>query len=144
MNDRLLTALLDTLLPGDDRDWPAAGTHGLGQRTCEIAAMTPGGAAALETILAALPTDFPVRDEDSRAALLGELEAQSPDAFSRVVTAAYSAYYTDPAIRAVVERVTGYPDRPPQPRGYDLEPFDESLLDQVKARGPIWRHVPVS
>ena len=30
-----------------------------------------------------------------------------------------------------VEARAGYPARPPQPLGYDLEPFDESLLEGI-------------
>jgi hypothetical protein len=43
--------------------------------------------------------------------------------------------------RDLIARLTGYPNRPPQPEGYALEPFDESLLAAVRARGPIWRQV---
>jgi len=31
--------------------------------------------------------------------------------------------------------------RPPQPRGYHLEPLDLSLLDDIKQRQPIYRQV---
>lgn len=133
-----LAALLDTLLPGD-ADWPAAGRHGLAARTRALAEDAPDGASGLEAVLAALPPDFASLPQEAREEVLRGIEAQHPQAFAAILTAAYSAYYTDPDIRDVIERRTGYPNRPPQPEGYALEPFDESLLDQVRARGPIWR-----
>jgi hypothetical protein len=42
-------------------------------------------------------------------------------------------------VRRVVEQETGYEDRPPQPLGYELEPFDEALLERQRARQPFWR-----
>jgi len=138
----LLPALLDTLLPGDGADWPAAGAHGVAARMDDLAAGAPGGSEALAAVLEALPADFESRPPEDRETLLRRIDADDPDRFARVVTAAYNAYYTDPAVRDVIERLTGYENRPPQPLGYDLPPFDESLLDAVKARGPIWRAVP--
>ncbi len=136
-----LTALMDTLLPGDGRDWPAAGAHGLTSRFKEMAAGVPDGEVALTTVIAALPPGFADLDADQREAALSAIEAAQPAAFDAVVTAAYNAYYNDPGVRDVIERLTGYENRPPQPQGYTLDPFDERLLDKVKARGPIWRPV---
>jgi len=141
MNDPL-TALLDTLLPGDGADWPAAGAHGLAARMQDLAKGVPDGPIALATILKALPEGFADLGQDQREDVLRRIETNMPKDFDATVTAAYNSYYTDPHIRDVIERLTGYENRPPQPEGYALEPFDESLLDAVKARGPIWRQVP--
>ena len=137
-----LGVLLDTLLPGDGADWPAAGKHGLAERTWTLAEAVPGGTEGLSTIMEALPEGFAGSDYAERESGLKKIEAAHPEAFEKTVTAAYNAYYTDPAIRDIIERLTGYENRPPQPDGYALPPFDESLLDQVRARGPIWRAVP--
>jgi len=137
----LLTALLDTMLPGDGADWPAAGAHGLAARLQELVAGVPDGPKGLTTVLTALPKGFADLDQDHREVALRAIETDMPQPFDAVVTAAYNAYYTDPAVRDVIERLTGYENRPPQPEGYTLEPFDESLLDKVKARGRIWRPV---
>ena len=135
------TALLNTLLPGDGADWPAAGDLGLAPRMAEMAALAPGGPEALDWVLGALPADFARHTQDAREDALRALEAAQPDRFGQVVTAAYNAYYTDPRVRDLIARLTGYPNRPPQPEGYALEPFDESLLAAVRARGPIWRQL---
>lgn len=126
-----LAAVLDTLLPGD-ADWPAAGS--LDGLAAQVAAKAPDGA-----LLAALPAGFATLPAEAREATLREVEQAHPAAFERLVAAAYLAYYTHGAVRMVLERVTGYEARPPQPLGYDLPPFDESLLDTQRRRAPFWR-----
>jgi hypothetical protein len=133
MNGSSLDALLDTLLPGD-ADWPAGGALDLAA-TVE----TDVGADALRALLARLPPDFAAGDADRREAALRAIENDLPEVFGRLVDAAYLAYYTAPRVRMVIERVTGYAARPPQPLGYELEPFDERLLDKQRQRAPFWR-----
>lgn len=142
MTDPRLVALLDTLLPGDGGDWPAAGAHGLAPRLAEMAGALPGGREALAEVLGALPAGFAEAGAEAREAAMTGIEAARPEAVALVVTAAYDVYYTDPGVRAVIARVTGYEARPPQPEGHALPPFDASLLDAVRARGPLWRPVP--
>ncbi len=133
MSDALLDTILNTLLPGDI-DWPSAGSLGL-------AAAVRGDcdSAALATIVGATPAGFADGDADARETTLRAIETAHPDAFERLVAAAYLAYYTDPRVRHVIERQTGYAARPPQPLGYELEPFDEALLATQKQRAPFWR-----
>lgn len=138
----LLRALLDTLLPGDGGDWPAAGSHGLAETMRDMSHLRGDGKEALETVLAKLPEGFAAQSAEDREDQLARIESAEPEAFGAVVVAAYNAYYTDPAVRDTIERLCGYENRPPQPLGYDLPPFDERLLAEVKARGPIWRPVP--
>lgn len=40
-----------------------------------------------------------------------------------------------------IERSTSYPARPPQPEGYELEPFDDAVLETIRKRGPLFRAV---
>lgn len=134
-----LRLILDRLLPGNDAGWPAAGTLGLAPTVWEDAARTPEGEAAVRTVLAALPVDYAARPDAARDEALRAIEAAEPDAFARLVASAYNSYYTNPDVLAVVERLTGYEARPPQPSGYDLPPFDERLLDRQKQRPPFWR-----
>ena len=46
-----------------------------------------------------------------------------------------AAYYCHPAVVAAF----GWRSDPPQPKGHELEPFDDALLAPVKARKPFWR-----
>ena len=68
-------------------------------------------------------------------ALLRRVEAENSEFFSALVTHTYSGYYSDPRI----VRLLGLDARPPQPRGYELEPLDLSLLDRVRQRKPLYR-----
>ena len=133
MTTNPLDVVLDTLLPGD-ADWPPGGALDLAASVADDV-----GAETLRALLDRLPPDFAAGDADRREAALHAIEAHLPDAFSRLVDAAYLAYYTAPAVRAVIERVTGYEARPPQPLGYELEPFDERLLATQRQRAPFWR-----
>ena len=78
---------------------------------------------------------FTALPEGQRAALLRHVEATAPQFFEALVTHTYSGYYSHPT----VVRLLGMEGRPPQPRGYHLEPLDLSLLDNVKQRQPIYR-----
>jgi hypothetical protein len=131
-----LASVLDTLLPGDG-PWPSASAVDL------AAALRTDAAGDLEAciaeLLGALPPDFAVGDAAAREAMLRAIEASNTAAFERLVTLAYTAYYVEPRVRAVIERETGYENRPPQPLGYALEPFDERLLEIQKKRAPFWR-----
>ncbi len=132
MTDDRLGDLLATIIPGD-AEWPAGDSVLTAVRTDAEAA--PDAAAALQRVLSQLPPGFSRGDE---VALQG-VETQAAAAFERVVGLAYLAYYTDPHVRSVIERLTGYAARPPQPLGYALPPFDEALLDQQRRRAPFWR-----
>lgn len=121
----LLAAVLATLLPPEPPFPPGA---------C-VTAIVAADLGADSAFLNALPGNFAAGDE----ATLRALEAGHPEAFDRLVRAAYLAYYTDPEVRRALEQTTGYPARPPQPLGYELPPFDDALLDGQRRAAPIWR-----
>jgi len=132
MDATLMDAVLGTLLPGEGA-WPSAGRLGL---AADVGAELGEDGAAM---LAALPEGFAALGADAREEALRAVEASRPAAFERLVAAAYTAYYVDARVRRVIEPETGYEDRPPQPLGYALEPFDEALLERQRARQPFWR-----
>jgi hypothetical protein len=75
--------------------------------------------------------DLPPEGQD---ATLRRAESEDPRFFDLLVRQAYAAYYGHPRVVATLGLLPS-----PQPRGYTLPPFDPALLDQVRARGPIWR-----
>lgn len=125
----LLAAVLDRLLPANG-DLAGAGSLGLGAGIA---------AAVAAPVLRVLPAGFSALAPAAQTAALEAVEAASPGPFHELVRFAYVEYYRDSRVLARVEHATGYPNRPPQPLGYELEPFDESLLDVVKARAPHYR-----
>ena len=73
-------------------------------------------------------------DEATQAAALRRIEQSRPAFFAALVEHTYRAYYTLPR----VQQALGW-DRPPQPVGHTLQPFDPNLLAQQRARAPFWR-----
>lgn len=135
--DDVLGAVLDRLVPADG-ELPGAGGLGLAG---EVDARLPERARAL---LAALPAGFARAPVADQVAALRRLEGEAPKVFADLVAVVYAAYYVDPRVLERIERRTGYPARPPQPLGHELEPFDEAVLATVRTRAPSYREAPVS
>ncbi len=129
-----LTALLDVLLPGDGDAWPAAGALGLADEAWRLAQLDAQHPRLLGELLDRL--DGAIDADAVRA-----LEVAEPALVGVAVLLAYNAYYTDARVLDVVASRTGYVARPPQPEGFELEPFDEASLARQRAREPFWRKV---
>lgn len=134
----LLAAVVDTLLPGAG-DWPSAAALDLTDATVRLASLSLAGLAPLRRLLAGLPAGFAGASPDDREAALAAAQAGDPAAFGAALQAAYNAYYTDPRALAVVGAKTGYRGGSPQPDGYELPPFEESMIAQARTREPLWR-----
>jgi hypothetical protein len=138
VDEALVTAILDRLLPAQD-ELPAAGRMGLAPAVLADAATVPALAAALEAVAAQLPPTFAELPGEVQDDTLRAIEGSEPAAFAGVVNLAYNAYYTDRRVLELIERRTGYTARPPQPDGYELEPFDPAVLERTRQRAPFWR-----
>jgi hypothetical protein len=130
---------LDRIVPPVD-DLPGAGTL-VGDDVERLARETPRYGRVLARVLAALRertasaggfARIAVHEQD---AALRAVQALIPDEFAGFLELVYLAYYQHPRVR---QRI-GWHGRPPQPLGYDLSPFDESILDRVRGRQPFWR-----
>jgi hypothetical protein len=73
-------------------------------------------------------------NEAAQTAVLERVEQSHPAFFTALVDHAYRAYYTLP----MVQQSLGW-NRPPQPLGHTLPPFDPNLLAQQRSRAPFWR-----
>lgn len=136
----LLDAVLDRLLPPYE-ELQGAGAMGLGAEVVTAAAQSANLDEPAARVLAALPDGFMEAPLDVKDEVLIDVQAADPAAFAAMLNLAYNAYYTDPRVLRAIELRTGYAARPPQPEGYHLEPFDQSLLAQVRTRAPLWRDV---
>jgi len=74
-------------------------------------------------------------ERTDRAALVDRLRARDPGAFAVVEAVVSRAYYRDDRVL----KSLGVEARPPFPKGYAVGQGDWSLLDPVRARGPIYR-----
>ena len=140
VDETRLTAVLDTLLPPHD-GLEGAGGLGLAAAVIAGAREAPHLGEPAFSALSQVPDGFEALGADEREAQLRAVEAGDGASFGALINLAYNAYYTDPRVLERIERRTGYAARPPQPGGYELEPFDESVLSQVRKRAPFWREV---
>ena len=138
----LLSAVLNRLIPATD-DFPGAGDLGI----ASYVDMVVGRFADLRRLFAEGLTHIALASQarqgqefidladDHKDAVLRRVETLHPAFFEALVQHTYSGYYSHPT----VIRLLGLEARPPQPRGYHLEPLDLTLLDNVKQRGPLYR-----
>ncbi|HEY8283604.1 MAG TPA: gluconate 2-dehydrogenase subunit 3 family protein [Chloroflexota bacterium] len=122
----LLTAVLDTLLPGGE-GFPSASGAGTG-----VFLLDQIGPGARQEWLLPLLTglddaaggDFTVRTAEQRTTLLQQCEAVQPLPFARLLALAYYSYYAQPAVIAVIQALGHDYNQTPQPLGYAMAPFD--------------------
>ena len=147
-----LAAIQDRLIPAQD-EMPGAGNAGcastIDRYLSERPALRRPIFAALSAIEAAAGRSAQATTEDEadsthvaflalsdsdRDAALAAVEAAQPDVFQTLLHQTYTAYYTNPAVLLIL----GW--KPPQPEGHPIPPpFDETLLENVKRRGKLWR-----
>ncbi len=138
----LLTAVVDRIIPPGD-GVSGAGEVGVAAHVEGIHGVTPQTRALLTNGLKAIEAasgsthsqGFLGLPDDDRTAVLKQVESQEPEFFAVLVREAYSGYYSSPAVL----RAKGLPLSAPQPEGYDIEPFDASLLEGVRKRGKAYR-----
>lgn len=83
-------------------------------------------------------TPFVEQPPATRLELAERYRIQHPEPAGLVVSLVCQCYYRDDRVMASL----GMAPRAPFPNGYELDEGDWSLLDPVRARGPIYRRVP--
>jgi hypothetical protein len=135
----VLRAVMDRLVPAVD-DLPGAGAMGL---VAEVEAMTGQHASfhhALVGLLDGLAVDgFAALPGPAQDEAIGAFEAAQPAIFNALLEVVYLAYYADER----VHRRIGWRSGPLQPRGFELPPFDDAILDKTRQRPPFWRPASV-
>jgi len=141
---RALAPVLDGFIPpSDDGLLPGAGELGVAadldealQRDPDLLAQVASSLAGLDRLAAGRgSTRFTALSAAQQAEVMTELSC-SEDAFPPMLLLyTLGCYYKHPRILAHY----GFEARPPHPKGYDVAPIDLSLLDPVRARGPIYR-----
>jgi hypothetical protein len=138
----LLSAVLNRLIPATD-DFPGAGDLGIASyvdtvvgRFADLRRLFAEGLTHIAMASQALQgQEFIALADDHKDAVLRQVETLHPTFFEALVQHTYSGYYSHPT----VVQLLGLEARPPQPRGYHLEPLDFTLLENVKQRGPLYR-----
>ena len=141
MTPAFLSAVVDTLLPGDDGTppLPTGTAAGVAEKLERLLARRDP--ALVEVVLRAIASaargeDAFVRaDAAGRMALVQRVEAEMSGPFQALVGLVLRDYYE----ADVVLLAMGWRAEPPQPQGHALPSFDEALLQQAKRRGRMWR-----
>ena len=139
---QLITAAFNRLVPAQDQ-FPGAGDLG-GAAYVEQA--VAGNVAMRRSLLEGLiqleiaasshgEAGFCALSDEQQDAALRQVESERPEFFRELVRQCYNSYYTNPEVFELI----GY--TLPDPQNYQPEPLDESLLEPVRQRGPIWRPV---
>ena len=140
----LLVEVLDQIVPRDG-DIPGAGEVGVALYICGEMDYSKYLKALIEEVLISIEEMsqeiysqcFGILPDRSKVDVLCRVESENGEFFKELVRLCYSGYYIDPEIR----QLRDLEQRPPFPVGYDMEPFDISLLENVKNRGRIYRDV---
>ena len=135
--------LLDQIIPNED-GMPGAGEISTGYIESVVLVSPPTAHVILdilEATEAAANTHhskpFSNLVDSAKKSSLKMVENQDPELFAAFVHLAYSGYYTN---SAVINRI-GPTARKPQPEGFPISPFDPSIVENVRNRGPRYREI---
>ena len=138
-HSRLLEAIMDRIIPAVG-DLPSAGQMGLIDEIVQLAAKQKRFEDLFHSAISAFESNIPdflnssesVQDEN-----LKTFESNNPEHFNTIRTIVYIVYYKD----SRVHKRIGWDGQPPQPQGYEMDPWDESVLENARKREPFWRKV---
>lgn len=139
-----LAGVLDELIPpSSDGRFPGAGELGLAgyieqrlQETPELGPVITRGLSAVDDLASKRdPRGFAALSRQDRVDVLNEVSATEQAFLPNLILHTYSGYY----MNARVVEALGLEARPPHPKGYDVEPDDLSLLDEVRRRPKLYR-----
>ena len=142
---RNIRVVMDRLIPAVD-DLPGAGSMDLLDEVERMATEHERYRRSLVRFLDALTLDMSVEvvggfqalDGEQQDAAISEIENSITGDFANVLEVVYLAYYSQPQVHKRIGWRTG----PLQPLGFQLPPWDESVLETVKKREPFWRQAP--
>ncbi len=133
---RHLAAVLDQIIPPDSaRGMPGGGDAGLVDFVEDVLRSNPAHRLGLEPGLASFGELL--EKTGSAETAYEEVQAEQPGFIPTLVFHAYAGYYQNPTVLEAI----GMEPRPPHPKGYEMEPFDPTLLEKVRERGKIYRDV---
>ena len=137
--EQLLEAIMDRMIPAVG-DLPSAGQMGLIDEIAQLATKQKRFENLFHSAIAAFESnipDFLTSSESVQDGNLKTFESNNPEHFNTIRTIVYIVYYKD----SRVHKRIGWDGKPPQPQGYEMDPWDESVLVNARKREPFWRKV---
>ncbi len=144
---RALSSVLDEIIPpSNDGLFPGAGELGLTsyieqglEQTPALSPVIVQGLSAIDELARGRNSHaFAALSSEDKLEVLNELGSKQPAFLPTLILLTYVGYYQSPR---VVEAL-GLEARPPHPMGYETEPNDLTLLDQVRERPKMYRELP--
>lgn len=137
-----LIKIMDLLIPSVD-NLLGAGSMGLIIELEKICERYETVYLSVKRIITAIELDpvsrvngsFIFLDTEIQEAIIENIEVNLSKDFSVVLNAIYSVYYQNIDVRKRIN----WKYESIQPNGFDMEPWDESVLDKIKERKPFWR-----
>ncbi len=132
----LLTAVLNRIIPAD-RLMPGAGDIGVVNFIDDALVAAPHLRAHIVGLLTKLQIlgGSPDVSEAALDVLLHRIEHEESDSFDLLVQATYTGYYGHPRVLDALGWMR------PEEVASKLGPFDVTLLETVRTRGPVQKHV---
>ncbi|HIF73222.1 MAG TPA: hypothetical protein EYQ61_11800 [Dehalococcoidia bacterium] len=141
IDQTLLNSILDRLLPAID-ELASAGQMNLSDEIVRLAAQQ----ARFNALFTAAMNSFSERhpsfdslDSEQQDDAIRSFEANNAELFDVLLSISYIVYYKDSRVH---ERI-GWSGKSPQPDGNEMEPWDESVLENMRKREPFWRRTDV-
>ncbi len=139
----LVTAVLDRIIPANEI-MPGAGQIAL-EFLDDVVGRSPtlklSFATGLSQIEAYAQTtfhdEFIILPDEQKDDVLRHVETAQPTFFEALMRQTYNGFYTN----SRVIQLLGLEDRPPQPKGHQLETGNFALLESVMKRGTVYRPV---
>ncbi len=141
MSEHTLSSVLDEIIPPNgERGMPGAGALGLAENVraaaLGLAPVVDAGLAALDERARAGGADgFTALASSARVELIEQIAGDHPAFLPSLIFHTYQAYYQHPEVLEAL----GMEGRPPHPKGYEIEPNDLTLLENVRARRKLYR-----
>ena len=140
----LMVQILNRVIPAKD-GFPAAGDLGVVEYIDSIVGTSTmikrrfsEGLTRIELdSQAEWATGFANLPDFSKDKVLHRVECDLPEFFAFLIKQTYNGYYTNSAVLELLGPHMGAP----QPLGHDVEPGNLESLEQVKARGAVYRKV---
>ena len=133
---------MDLLIPAVD-NLPGAGSMGLIIELEKLCKKYEIVYFSIKRIINAIELDpisrangsFLFMDEEKQIEILETIELNLSEDFSIFLNGIYSIYYMDKNVKKRID----WEYNSIQPQGFEIKPWDESILDEIKKRKPFWK-----
>ena len=137
-----LIKVMDLLIPAVD-NLPGAGSMGLIIELEKLCKKYEVIYFSIKRIINAIELDpisrangsFLFTDKENQIEIIETIELNLSEDFSIFLNGIYSIYYMDKNVKKRID----WEYNSIQPQGFEIKPWNESILDEIKKRKPFWK-----